>query len=181
MIKTTKIGKYGDVKFDDSKIKELASVFMGNYEIRVGILGSSQHARKLEETRKTSVTNKKGAIVKGKETAPVTNASIGALHEFGSYSRHIRPRSWLRMPIETQFPKQKNLLARIMEQALGQRNLMAYLNGLKKIGIAAEGDIQRAFDTRGFGSWWINPLTHRGTLIQTAQLRKSVTSGIFPK
>ena len=56
-----------------------------------------------------------------------------------------------------------------------------------KIGIIAEGVVQEAFSTRGFGKWAPNSemtIAQKGSdspLIDTAQLRKSISSDVKEK
>jgi phage gpG-like protein len=108
-----------------------------------------------------------------------TNAEIGVVHEFGSFSRNIPKRSFLREPF---FEKRKEFLAKILEvtqRDLGKKNgVERILSTMAVLGVSI---VQRAFATGGFGKW--QPLSFKTTekkksasiLIDTGQLRKSIT------
>ena len=112
----------------------------------------------------------------------VTNADIGAVHEFGSKTRNIPARSWLRMPIMLYLrPVIEGKRRGFWRSSLSTKGM---ISTLKKLGIVAENVIQSAFETGGFGHWQdLKPSTIRAKgssaiLIDTAQLRKSVTSKV---
>ena len=138
----------------------------GKFVVRVGIMG-----------------NKAANIHKGSK---MTNADIGAIHEFGSYSDKIPARSFLRMPL---FQKSKQIINEV-----GKRALSWLLKGNKKqilieLGKSCEGVIQDAFNSGGFGSWiplketTIKRKIGQNTqpLINTSQLRRSITSQVIKK
>ncbi len=127
------------------------------------------------------------------------NATIGLVHEFGSPTKNIPERSWLRMPLIVALPK-------VIEEAgpgFWKRLVLerGVLVGLKALGIAAEDAIQQAFETGGFGRWpawsvrygrrrerglrqilgledFIGPIHPGSLLIETGELRQSVTSRV---
>jgi phage gpG-like protein len=111
----------------------------------------------------------------------VTNAEIGAVHEFGSITHKIPPRSFLRMPI---FQKSEEIIegaAPAVEEMISDGNAMGVL---AELGRYCENAVQRAFATMGFGSWKrILPATikRKGSsreLIDTGQLRRSIVSKV---
>lgn len=145
----------------------------GNAEIQIGILGQ-------KNARNT------GGSTGNNTGEPMDNADIGALHEFGSKKANIPARSFLRMPTETKLPKEikrlgpgtiaKNILARGAHETL------------REIGQIAEGEIDKAFATSGYGEWPANsPRTiarkKGGTspLIDTGKLRRAISSRVVPK
>lgn len=145
-------------------IKNIAS--NNNMAVKVGILAN-------KNTRK-----------KGKADS---NAAIGVIHEFGSFSSHIPERSFIRMPLQHEareiFTQAGQLLMTDKEY---------WKNGnpkpfLKKVGILAEEAIGKAFATGGFGTWApIKPATEKrkGTdaiLIETSQLQRSISSTVVRK
>ncbi len=148
------------VKFDLSKLQTFVKGVDDKHQVQVGIFGN-----------KSSRHNKGG----------LTNADVGAIHEFGSYSRHIPMRSFLRMPLHTQGHQ-------ILKQVVpGSKELIAagkMVMLLKRLGIACENVVQAAFASRGFGTWPANkPSTVRrkgsdAPLIDTAQLRRSIASRV---
>lgn len=134
--------------------------------VRVGIMGGKSE-RGEGRGKKRVVDNS------------TTNAEIGFLHEFGSYSHKIPVRSWLRFPM---FARNQFILGEAMKatkELLPKGNKTGIL---RRIGIACEAAIQMAFDTRGFGTWRANKdstIKSKGSdapLIDTAQLRRSVSS-----
>ena len=110
-----------------------------------------------------------------------TNAEIGAIHEFGSFSKNIPQRSFLRMPIEHEREK-------IMEAVVAEVGDLAQSGTKHKllvhIGHECENAIQRAFETHGFGAWPPDkPATFKAKgssapLIDTGQLRRSIASEV---
>jgi phage gpG-like protein len=117
----------------------------------------------------------------GRKKGEVTNAELGAIHEWGSFSRNIPPRSFLKMPISTKSEM-------IMKEATaGTKNLIGtgkIVLLLKRLGHACENVIEQAFDTSGFDSWDANkPETIRrkgsdSPLIDTGQLRRAIASRV---
>lgn len=107
---------------------------------------------------------------------PITNPELAVIHEFGSITAHIPPRSFLRMPIQE---KRNDVLK------YGASRKIADLlkagdkkKALALIGVFAENVIQQAFDTGGFGKW--ASLKHRAgkILVDTGQLRRSIWSKV---
>lgn len=120
---------------------------------------------------------------KGKSKQSMTNAEIGAIHEFGSFSRHIPMRSFLRMPINMKSDQIVQQASRGYAELIRQGKLVLVM---KRLGIAAENAIQQAFASRGFGTWKEDkPATVRrkgssAPLIDTAQLRRAIASRVVP-
>ena len=144
--------------------KIIESLVMANgYAIKVGILSSSPPRN---------------------DNSKENNASIGAKHEFGSYSDHIPERSFIKMPLTT---KTNELVKTIVNNILPDMLEGDLMPTLKKIGLAGEQVIDNAFATGGFGSWKpLSPITiaNKGSnaiLIDTGQLRRSITSLVVKK
>jgi len=146
-----------DVKVK-SNLKEVNKTLKGltkKYFTKLGIFGKKD--------------SRKGAL---------SNAELGVVHEFGSHSKGIPSRSFLRMPL---IEKRKQLLKSIAKQ---KENLEKGLldNGIKEVfelaGIEAEAIVLKAFETGGYGKW--APLKKRkGTpLIDTGQLSRAITSKV---
>ena len=144
---------------DLTGLTNLSKGLGAKYKVQVGIFGGKG-------------SRKGGAL---------TNADVGAIHEFGSFSRGIPARSFLRMPIRFK-------TARIMKEA-GKKFLELFSAHRKNIfweslGIAAEGVIQEAFSTGGYGKWpklAAATAKRKGSdaiLIVTAQLRRSIASRV---
>lgn len=111
----------------------------------------------------------------------VSNAELGAIHEFGSRSKNIKDRSWLRMPIHKESDKIAREAGKASNTMVKQGNMLGVL---KNIGIACEAAIQRAFASHGYGTWKADkPATVRrkrssAPLIDSGQLRRAVTSSV---
>lgn len=118
-----------------------------------------------------------GRKVSREDSGELTNAELGAIHEFGSFSKKIPARSFLRMPIH----QQSDVIAK--EAGAGSKEMVEQGNMvgvLKRIGVACKAAILRAFDSSGFGQWKPDkPATIRRKgsatpLIDTSQLRRSI-------
>ncbi len=109
-----------------------------------------------------------------------SNATIGAFHEFGTSSLPVR--SFLRMPINDRLMKdlQKSgaFSKDVLSQVIKQKTVVPWL---RLVLVAAEGVIADAFDTGGFGKWAPSNMagkTNAQTLVETGQLRDSITSEV---
>ena len=114
-----------------------------------------------------------------------SNVSIGAKHEMGD-SETIR-RSWLRMPIEehlNDYLEKSGAFNKNSETSKEAFRTNNFLPLMKKVSIIAETVISDAFDTGGFGEWKPSNMkfkTNHQTLVETQQLRNSVTSRVVEK
>ena len=149
-----------------------------HYMVQVGIFGD-------KNPRGVAIKKVKGKLRSkyGNQDSGLTNADIGAIHEFGSFTRHIPARSFLRMPINL---KTKEIIQQASQGAtklISEGNLMKVM---MRLGIAAENAIQQAFASRGFGTWKLDAESTRkrkgsdAPLIDTAQLRRSIASRVVP-
>jgi phage gpG-like protein len=143
-------------------LEKIIKAFKGRQPyIRIGILGSKNYRSK---------------------SIGQSNASIGALHEFGSEKMPMR--SFLRVPLSENLNKRiessgaldKDVLADVVKQG-------TIVPWLKKIAVLAEGIVAEAFETGGFSKWppWKTPgYKNEGgrILVDTGQLRDSITSDI---
>jgi phage gpG-like protein len=109
----------------------------------------------------------------------LSNAEIGAIHEFGSPGKRIPERSFLRMPIMTRLDRELRTISKAdWKMTLITGGLGAVLRAIGQAGINVIGD---AFHTGGFGSWKaLKPATIRNKgssdiLVDTTQLRRSIS------
>lgn len=135
------------------------------YVANVGVLGSSE-----KRTNETSIDN----------------AGLGLVHEFGSVTRNIPPRSWLRFPILKRIKfiirdiaKKKNEI----EKSVNKRDPKELA---RFVGLSCEAQIQEAFSTRGFGTWRAKKPTlenkdKKSPLIMSGEFRQSITSEAVKK
>lgn len=157
------------------KLGQTLAKFQGP-RIQVGIFGQKNGRSAAGELRKRG-----GHTVQKGVAATETNAELGAIHEFGSKSRGIPARSFLRMPLTV---SRKELMAQAGKDAAGTLFAGKAKLWLTRIGIAAENVVQGAFQTSGFGSWKPNaPSTiarkkSDKPLIDTAQLRRAIASRV---
>lgn len=120
---------------------------------------------------------------KGK-TSHATNATIGAVHEYGSPARGIPARSFLRMPMTEHLQKEieaSGILDKNSADDVVKKGSLKPL--VEKMAILAEAVVQDAFETGGFGTWpqWKDPnYTNEGgmLLVDTQQLRNSITTRV---
>ena len=150
------IGRSVKITFDIEKLLEIRVELKKRYVARVGVLG-----------QKT-----------GRDSGEKTNADIGLVHEFGSISKNIRRRSFLEMPLTLKMPEYAATFGAALMKAIDEGNLKP---AFVKLGIKGEQVVQLAFASKGFGTWYQNPKTGRGSLIDTAQLRRSITSDVVTK
>lgn len=108
-----------------------------------------------------------------------TLAMIGAVHEFGPLKDPSRKRSFILMPLQTH----QDQIQRDVEPRFAKHIGEGDVHGIfVDIGIAAEGQIQDAFDTGGFGTWkpleqsTIDAKGSDAILIDTGALRRAVSS-----
>jgi phage gpG-like protein len=113
------------------------------------------------------------------------NPTIGAVHEFGSVSKGIPRRSFLRVPIIEYLPPAMVALgADHWEQLIFANGFMA---ALAQLGVLAVSVVQDAFATGGYGKWaalkraTIRRKKSSAILIDTGQLRRSVHFKVFAK
>ncbi len=169
----------GSVKFDLRKLYEIQNQLGKKYTVQVGILGNSS-SRKATVQKKTYRPGE-GKNKAGKGPSDLSNADVGKIQEFGSATRNTPARSFLRMPLYLKLPRVLDKLGQSVIDSLKTSNIK---QTYKLLGIMAEKIIQGAFATRGFGRWQPNaPLTVQikgsdAPLIDTAQLRKSITSKV---
>lgn len=132
--------------------------------IRVGILGSDATTAHTDEDGKSGLTN----------------AEIGAIHEFGSENHPVR--SFLRMPLSTYLSENLGsagaFTKETMQQVIAEGTIDPWL---EKVKIIAEETVAEAFDTGGFGEWPASDMEKKKvhqTLVETQQLRNSITAVI---
>jgi phage gpG-like protein len=153
-----------DVEFNTRNLDQFIKALKDNMSrARVGVLGN-------KTMRKTS------SIDNG------TNATIGAMHEYGTEKLPIR--SFLRVPIadnlEKKMENSEAFNKEELEEVVKQGSVVPWL---KKIAVLAEGIVAEAFETQGFGKWpaWKNGNYKNGgnsLLVDTGQLRDSITSEV---
>lgn len=160
----------GYVQVDTETLARIRDDFAknGQARVRVGVLGG--HTARMP--------------VEG-EDGDATNATIGAVHEFGSVSKKLPMRSWLRMPILSALPE---ALLKTDRQLWGRTIIKLGIRGaLGLLGAYALDVVHLAFESGGFGLWpRLKPYTIRkkkssAILIDSAQLRQAVTAEIFDK
>lgn len=110
----------------------------------------------------------------------ITNATIGAKHEFGEDGMPVR--SFLRMPISENMQKylvdSGALSSTALEEAIRTGN---FENFVRKIGVLSETIVLDAFASGGFGKWKPSDMEYKKnkeTLVETQQLRNSITSDV---
>jgi len=153
---------------------------------RIGILGEKSlrdgqgTELKGEGTRKVQANSKKAPKLSSKDFENITNAAIGAAHEFGTSK--LPQRSFLRVPLADHLPKEvvdAGLLDKdVVLDVIKSKSVVPWL---KKVMILCEGIVSDAFDTGGFGKWKPSNMENKKnkqTLVETQQLRNSITSEV---
>jgi len=149
------------IDFNLDGLNEIVKEMGGKYVTRVGILGQDG-ARSGDDA--------------------LGNAEIGLVHLFGSVSRNIPARDFLRFPLEF---KSKEFLKGIKSGFSGHFfEKGEYKKVHELMGIKAENIVQDAFASGGFGHWpelAQSTAERKGSsaiLIDSAQLRRSITSDV---
>lgn len=152
-----------DVKLTTHGLDQLVKALKDNMARgRVGVLGA-------KTTRKDQKIGE-------------TNASIGAVHEFGM--GNMPQRSFLRVPIAEHLKKDLEKSEMFgddeLKQVIKEASVVPWL---KRICIIAEGIVLKAFATGGFGKWpaWKTPgykNDDNRLLVDTRQLRDSISSDV---
>lgn len=148
---------------------------------KVGILGGSNTR---SEGKKTLTFNEIQKITKprGKGEAP-TNASIGAVHEFGDPSRNIPQRSFLRIPISDLWTK-RLVQANAFDEDVLKTVLKtgSFLTWMQKATVIAESIVVEAFTNNGYGEWKAHSAGYTNNtgmiLVDTTQLKNSISSEV---
>lgn len=110
------------------------------------------------------------------------NATIGAVHEFGSITKNIPRRSFLNDPLRLKAKEINATLAKSIPANITKNNGMFIV--FSQIGAKAEQIVQQAFSTGGFGKWEdlkersIKAKRSSSKLINTGQLRRSISSSV---
>lgn len=174
----------------------MSAKFKGRARLNTDLLKKLQ-----EELKKAGGSRVNVGVLAGRAARPATgtyseegykegeqalnNAEIGAVHEFGSKSSKIPERSFLRVPVVNELPKEvaKIKAVKFVKVILEQGMKTA----LQNLGVIGEQVVDKAFETRGYGKWEPNaPFTiaKKGSdqpLIDHAFLRKSITSAVVMK
>ena len=181
MIKTTKIGQSSSVSMDLTGLNNLLAGIDEKLLVKVGILGNKAHAKHRQDAGELK---KSGGHKVGTQASELTNADIGLRHEKGVKAERLPRRSWLVEPLQDHLPDYfKKLGEKAIEQIVKTRAVQAY----KELGIICEQIIQKGFETGGYGKWQgLSRMTIalKGSsqiLVDTGQLRKSVTSEVVSK
>ena len=171
------------VSLDVTRLEAIEVELRKKFVTRVGILGAKSRGRK-ETVEKYSKTGKLLGHKKGESASDLSNADIGLIHEKGSKSGKIQRRSFIEMPLQLKIPRIIDKLGQAVIDGLTKENIMS---AYKKLGIIGENIIMGAFASRGYERWEANkPSTiarkkSAKPLIDTAQLRKSISSQVVTK
>lgn len=151
---------------DDTELKtqgldKLIKAFKGKLPVaRVGIIGTSENSR---------------------SGGGLTNAMIGAKHEFGALGMPMR--SFLRIPIaenmQSFLGKSGAFTKEVLKDVIKTGSLVPWLT---KIGIVGEAIVAEGFASNGFGKWapWRGSYQSRtgNILVDSTQLKNSITSDV---
>jgi hypothetical protein len=151
---------------------------------QVKVTSNLEGLEKLQENMKTKLVAKLGIFAddNARSNGGLTNAEIGARHEFGVISEGLPRRSFLRDPIEL---KRKELLKkadRIIKANVDKEDGDEKIFEL--IGVVGEAIVQEAFESGGYGTWQsLSQMTvdKKGSsqiLIDSSQLRRAVISKV---
>ena len=149
------------IDFNDVNLRKLIEAFRNPPKVKVGVLGNKNN--------RSSPTGK-----------AMSNATIGAKHEFGEDGNPIR--SFLRFPLTKYLQKYLNKAGIFSEKALAQVvSSMSLKPWMVMIGGVGETVVDDGFQTGGFGEWKPSNMAKKKvqmTLVETQQLRRSITSRV---
>lgn len=181
MIKTVKVGPNASVTSDMTGLNNLLAGIDEHFIVRVGILGNKANSKHRHETGELK---KSGGHKIGEKESEETNADIGLKMEKGSKAERIPARSWLKTPLEDHLPEFFTKLGNeVIYRMVRTQSLKAY----QDLGVICEQIIQKGFKSGGYGKWKAlsrKTVELKGSsqiLIDTGQLRKSVTSQIVSR
>ncbi len=146
---------------------------------RIGILGSST---RVESKTKLTFEEVQNMSKPRRQGQTMTNADIGAVHEFGSTTHPQR--SFLRVPLTDRLRKEMESSGafdkEVLKKVVASGSVLPWLS---KIAILGEGIVAGAFSSGGYGKWpgWKSPGYQNNTgniLVDTTQLRGSITSEV---
>lgn len=186
--KVTKIGRVGSVTVNTTLLDNLRNGIDKKLVVRIGILGATGRNRVQQQKGESNPDFKKrlrefqkSNKVKGDVG---TNADIGLAHEKGIKSKNLPRRSWLEDPLRDHL---KEYFVKAGKKAIESMLMSSYTSAYAQLGLIAEVIIQKGFESGGYGKWKpLSPMTiaRKGSsaiLIDTAQLRRSITSEVVSK
>ena len=156
-----------DTTIDTRGLEAILKALKNPPMARVGILSTKTHSPETPPK-------------KGSKPFSLTNAQLGAMHEFGGPK--VKQRSFLKMPITLMLDKRLKKSGILDEANL--RKLIATrsaANIVRLIAVIAESIVRDAFQTGGFGQWTPSNMKRKKvqmTLLETQQLRDSITSEV---
>lgn len=179
-----------DAELKTTGLDALLKAFKGDLpKARVGILGDKNSRRTtagvLRQLRASKIyksANKEGRreLIADAKMQSTTNSSIGAKHEFGLEG--MPKRSFLRVPIIEHFQSYLDAAGgfdkKTINKVIKENSVIIFV---KKLGILGEKIVLEAFNTGGFGKWKASNMKYKKnkqTLVETTQLRRSITSDI---
>ena len=176
--------KTTEVRLNLTALEDMKRAVGDTYRARVGVLGGAARQDAHLATQHFKNNTAESRRTPGGQT-DISNAELMLLMVFGVLSRNIPARD----PLFTPIIKHR----RELMQAIGSGSMRAafaandYVKMFRLLGIAGEAIVQQAFETSGDGTWPPNApstIAAKGSSkpdIDTAQLRKSVTSDVVKK
>jgi hypothetical protein len=145
---------------------------------------STKGLDKLLKSLKADIVVKVGILQnEPRQSGKKSNATIGAAHEFGTST--LPQRSFLRAPISEHLEKRLQAAGLFKQSTINEIvRSGSMVEVFQKIGFIAEAIVADAFDTGGFGRWKPSDMsrkTNHQTLVETQQLRNSITSEVVVK
>jgi hypothetical protein len=190
MIKKNLINGMGQIVINNDVLDALRKAVGGRYITQVGILGQKAAGRQATGALSKSKGEYTGGHRKAKKDSDLTNADIGAKHEFGvqNEKERLQMRSFLRMPLlrssKELFERKQKLVLRIKGAIENGTSIDdAWLKAFQDLGIIAQQIVQGSFEQGGPGWPALSKTTIERKksdkiLIDTAQLRRSISSRV---
>lgn len=180
-VKTKSIGNDANnrimIRLDTTKLEALEKELGKAFVAQVGVLGARASGRLKIAKEHLGLLSRNKEVSVASESAK-TNAEIGLIHEKGSPPRNIPRRSFLEMPLTTKMPQVISRVGAILLKGINETNIAGAYQKLATIG---EGIVLQAFPTQGYGRWPAKSDGEPSRLIDTGQLRQSISSRVVAK
>lgn len=180
-VKTKKIGNDANnrimVRLDTDKLEAIEKELGKGFVAQVGVLGVKAHGRLKVNKENLGLISKNKEVAVASESS-LTNAEIGLIHEKGSPPRNIPRRSFLEVPLVTRMPGVMAKVGALILKGLNETNIE---EAYKKLGAIGEGIVLQAFPTRGYGKWPVKSDGEPSRLIDTGQLRQSISNRVISR
>ena len=193
MIKKKLSNGMGQIVINNDILDNLKRALSKKYVTQVGVLGSKAENRMQAGGLAKSKGSYTGGHKKSKTADEMTNAEIGAIHEFGIKNEKSRmpQRSFLKMPLTRsakELFEKRQTLTKYVNSAIDKGTPVdaAWLKAHQDLGVIAQQIVQKSFKDSGpdWDALKASTIARKKSdkpLIDTGQLRASIMSRVVEK